>query len=348
MNTKHFPAFSLFIFILLSTLVSCSSEDPFIVCKISEYDCDFQQRTAGILTVTKGSSRRHYILTEKGMKRAQIKEGEPLSYNPVTGTALVKEVTDSTIDVFTVDALSGHELSSGISLKPRITGRDGKPFFALPNLLSGCTMNDGTILLLVNYEKPGLSSGVPSESYDFLFVYEKGDAEKLKKYVFPYYEEKEDDTAEKEDRFFWDEPRNIQCTGEKIYIFSERSYAGGEFFHYNPQPNWILEETEIPKQQENPSINTLALIAHDNVFFNLYSERENTVYSLLHYSEKDKEALGALRLTGGYELPEEPVEKENGEFLLSVTPDGRTLVFFIRIRGSIEEEERLEPLFQDL
>ena len=154
MNTKHFPAFSFFILILISTLVSCSSEDPFVVCKISEYDCDFQQHTAGIITITKGSRRKHYILTEKGMVRAEIKEGEPLSYNPVTGTALVKEVTDSSIDVFTVDARSGHELSSVISLKPKMTGRDGKPFFALPTLLSGCTMNDGTILLLVNYEKP--------------------------------------------------------------------------------------------------------------------------------------------------------------------------------------------------
>lgn len=347
MNTKHFPAFSFFIFILLSILVSCSSEDPFVVCKVSEYDCDFQQHTAGILTVTKGSSRKHYILTEKGMKRAEIKEGEPVAFNPVTGAAVVKETTDSSIDIFTVDTRSGNELSSTISLKPKMTGKDGKPFFALPTLLSSCVMNDGTIVLLVNYEKPQFSGPeAAAENYNFLYVYEKGDAKKLKKYTFPYDEESGDEAAAKRDEYFWDEPKNIQCSGERIYIFSERSYTGGEFFFYRPQPNWVLNQIDIRPQQEESVLTPVALIAYDNVLFNLYSEKENTVYSLIHFSEKEKEVLRTLNLADGYELPDEQLERENGEFLLSVTPDGRILVFFIKIRGSIEEEEKIEPLFR--
>ena len=345
MNTKHFPAFSFFIFILISILVSCSSEDPFVVCKVSEYDCDYQQLTAGILTVTKGSHRRHYILTEKGMRRAEINEGEPVGFNPETGIAVIKEVTDSSIDVFTIDTRSGKETSSAISLKPKMKGKDGKPFFALPTLLSSCVMNDGTVVLLVNYDKPQFSGPeAAAESYDFLYVFEKGDPEKFKKYAFPYDEGSDDETDE-EPEYFWDEPRNIQCIGEEIYLFSERSYAGGGFFFHNPQQNWILSRIKTAPQKEEPDMTPLAIVAYDNVVFNFYSVEENAVYSILHYSE-EMEALRKLHLTDGYELPDEPLEKENGNFLLSAAPDGRMLVFFLQTRASIEEEQRIEPLFK--
>ena len=53
-----------------------------------------------------------------------------------------------------------------------------------------------------------------------------------------------------------------------------------------------------------------------------------------------------MRITGlseGYELPEEPVEKEGGEFLFSETPDGKPLIFFVKTRSHLEEQ-RIELL----
>ena len=343
MNTKHFPAFSFFIFILLFTLVSCSSEDPFVVCKVSEYDCDYQHHTPGIITVTKGSNRRHYILTEKGMKRAEINEGEPIAYNPETGTAVVKEVTDSSIDIFTVDTGNGKVLSPEISLKPKMTGKDGKPFFAVPTLLSSCVQNDGTVILLINYEKPAFTgTGAASESYDLLYAYEKGDPKKLKKYIFPYDEDTEEDSEEKAGAYFWEEPKKIQCRGKNIYIFSERNYAGGEFFHYDPQPAWVLGKLE---NDEKTEIKNIAFIAYDDIRFNHYSEKENAVYTDTHASENEKEAaeLRILKLDKDGELPEEPLKKEDGHFLFSETSDGKPLIFFVKTRSHLDEQ-RIELL----
>lgn len=348
MNTKHFPTFSFFIFILLSILVSCSSEDPFVVCKVSEYDCDYQHQTPGIITITKGSSRKHYILTEKGMKRAEIKEGEPIAYNSETGTAVVKEVTDSSIDIFTVDTGNGKVLSPEISLKPKMTGKDGKPFFAVPTLLSSCVQNDGTVILLINYEKPAFSgSKAASESYDLLYAYEKGDPKKLKKYIFPYDEDTEEDSEEKAGAYFWEEPKKIQCRGKNIYIFSERNYSGGEFFRYDPQPAWVLGRLDTALGGEETRIENIAFIAYDDIRINHYSEKENTVYTDAHSSENEKETaeLRILKLDKDGELPEEPLKKEDGHFLFSETPGGKHLTFYIKTRSRLEEQ-RLEPLFQ--
>ena len=346
MNTKQFPTFSFFVLILLSIIVSCSSEDPFVVCKVSEYDCDYQHQIPGIITITKGSSRRHYILTEKGMKRAEIKEGEPVAFNPATGTALVKEVTDSSIDVFSVDTRNGEALSSEISLKPKMTGKDGKSFFAVPTLLSSCIRNDGTIVLLINYEKPEFTdSGAASESYDFLYVYEKGDVKKLKKYMFPYDEEPESEVEEKAGQYFWEEPKKIQCDEKNIYVFSERNYASGDFFRRNPQPNWVLDKISTEGKEEKTEITGIAFIAYDNITFNHYSEKENAVYSFTRSSENEKETteLRVLRPDEEGEIPEEPLEKEGGNFLFSETSEGKPLIFFLKTRSHLEEQ-RIELL----
>lgn len=341
MNTKHFSTFSFFFFIVTQLLVSCSSEDSFVVCRVSEYDCDYQHKTNGIISVTKGSSRRHYILTEKGMKQAKIEEGEPIAFNPETGTAVVKQVTDSTIDVFAVDTRNGKMLSSEISLKPKMTGKDGKTFFAVPTLISACSMNNGTIVLLINYEKPALiDSGAASESYDFLYVYEKGDVKKLKKYMFPYDEEPESGTEEKANQYFWEEPKKIQCGEKNIYVFSERNYASGDLLFYNPQATWILDKIDLGNDKEI-KISTLAFIAYDNILLNNYSEKENSVYSVTQSSGKEKETaeLRILRPDEDGENPEEPLEKEGGDFLFSETSDGKLLVFFLKTRSHLEEQK---------
>ena len=54
------------------------------------------------------------------------------------------------------------------------------------------------------------------------------------------------------------------------------------------------------------------------------------------------EILHKISLSEGYELPDEPVEKENGEFLFSETTNGKSLVFFIKNRTNPDEEEKLE------
>ena len=345
MNTKYFFYFSILIFLSL-TLFSCSSENRFVLCKVSEYDCDYQHKVPGIITVTKGSSRLHYVLTENGMKKAEIKEGEPVAYNPETETAAVKEVTDSSIDIFTVDIRSGRELSPAISLKPKMKGRDGRPVFAVPTLLGSCVLNDGSLILLVNYENPefaGLDTG--SESYDFLFVYEKGDPKKLKKYVFPYDEESENETDETNDEFFWDEPQNILCSGKNIYLFSERHYHNNQILSllYNRYPNRILSRIDTDPQKEKAEITDFAIIAFDDITFSYYSEKDNRIYTSVRASGSDKAILRPIGLDEGYELPEPPVERENGEFLFSETPVGKPLIFFVKTRSHLEEQ-RIELL----
>jgi hypothetical protein len=98
---------------------------------MSEYDCNYQHKIPGIITLTKGSSRKHYILTENGMKKTKIEEGEPVAYNPETSAVIVKEVTDSSIDLFAVNALNGNIISSEIVLKPERTDKNGKHFFCI-------------------------------------------------------------------------------------------------------------------------------------------------------------------------------------------------------------------------
>ncbi len=350
MNTKHFLTFSIFIF-LLTLLISCGSEDRFVICKNSEYDCDYQHKIPGIITVTKGSSRIHYILTPKGLKKAEIKEGEPIAYNPETGAAVIKEATDSSIDIFTVDTENGKELSSEIPLKPeKSLNEKGKTFYAFPKLLSSCVQNDGTIALLVQYENLlSDSSRIISDPRHYseesatisvsLYLYEKGGTKKPKKYLFPNDEPSEGEVGD----YFWEEPRYLQCSGKDIYLFSEKNHANEISLLYSSQPNWIMSKINLNPQKDEANITDTALIAYDNVIFNYYSKRENSVYTAAQASEKDTAVLRITDLNEGYELPEEPIEKENGEFLFSETTDGKPLIFFVKTRSHLEEQ-RIELL----
>lgn len=336
LNTK----ITLLIFLLLFLLVSCDSNDHFVICKASEYDCDYQHTIPGIITVTKGSSRKHYILTEKGMKKTGIREGEPVAYNPETGTAAVKEITDSSIEIFTVDIRNGRQLSPAISFKPNMTSRDGKPFFAVPELRDSCILNDGTLVLLVSYENN--YSRTALGSYYFLYVYDKGKTKNPGKYIFREEEIPKNTGIGITDKPFWDEQKNIQCTGKNIYLFSERNYLTGEFFYRNPQTNIVLNRIDISPQGE-AEISDITIVAYDNVIYEYYSEKEHAVYTVAQSSEDKTETLRILKLNEEYELPEEPIERTNGEFLFSETDDGKPLVFFVETRKNIEEQ-RLEIL----
>ena len=347
-----------FLFILFQTLISCSSEDPFVICRDSEYDCDYQHLVQGIVTVTKGSSRKHYVLTEKGMKPAKINDGEPVAYNPVTGAAVIKEMTDSSVEIFALDTRNGKKISSEIVLKPEKIIRSGRSFSAFPTLLSGCVLDDGTMVLLVNYENLLIAgnssihySEEAAESIDVLYVYEKGGAKKLKKYIFPQNESREEEEEyEDEDEevtldYFWEEPKKLQCTGKNIRLFSEKQHAN-EFslLRGSEQPGWILSGIALNPEKSDPKITDAAFIAYDDIRFNYYSEKEKKLYIFTRSLEDETVKLRILGLDSGYELPEEPVEKKGGEFLFSETPDGKPLIFFVKTRSGLGEQ-RLEPLF---
>ena len=348
MNTKIFFTFS--ILISLFFLISCSSEDRFVVCKSSEYDCDYQHSVPGIITITKGSSRKHYILTEKGLEKTGITEGEPVSYNPETGTALVKEVTDSSVDIFAVNAENGKIISPEIPLKPEKTlNEKGKNFYAFPKLLSACVQNDGTIVLLVNYETPAMSV-LDDDSAEtvFLNVYEKGETKKLKKYRFMLTEEeKEEGPSENNDEesndYSWNEPKRIQCSGNELYLFSEKHHFSGLSPFHVSQPNWIMSRIDLGSKENETNITDMAFIAHDDITFNHYYRKKNIVGTILRSPEEGTEALRILKLENGYELPEEPVEKKDGGFLFSETPDGKPLIFFVKTRSRLEDQ-RIELL----
>ncbi|MBP5406203.1 hypothetical protein J6Z19_03530 [bacterium] len=330
---------------LLSAFCSCDTvtgnKDPFLICKASEYDCDYQHQIPGIITVTKGSRRKHYILTGNGMEKINIKEGEPLAFDRQNKVVLVKEFTDSSIDIFTVSTDSGEKMSSKISLKPKsIKNENGKSLLSIPTLLGSCLQNDGTIILLLNFEFADL--GIKSESRDFLYVYEKGDRKKLKKY--PFSQENRQQTAGPDD-FSSEDLHNIQCTGNGIYVFSEKNYDDSMYYSkYYPQPNWFLNKIILNPEKTAANIENLALIAYDDIRFNHYSEKENAVYTTIHPPESKTEKLRILRLDEGYEIPDEPIEKTDGEFLFSETTDGKMLVFFVKNRTNTGEEERLEPI----
>ena len=349
MNTKHFSISSIFVFLLLF-LISCTSEDSFLICGDSEYDCDYQHRIPGIVTITKGSSRKHYILTEKGLEKAVIKESEPIAFDPESGIALVKELTDSSIEIFTVNARSGKKISSEIVLKPeRIEGKDGEQILSIPTLLSSCVQNDGTVILLLNYENlPVIGneySEAAGETLDFLYVYEKGEMKNLKKYVFPQDENSEKEFEEAGVPIF-EEPREIQCIGKSVYVFSEKTYGNMEEFFgkYYPQPNWLLSMVNLDMKKEGALLENIALIAYDDIRFNRYFEKEKLVYTLTHSSENDAaDLLRVLKLNEGYEIVEEPFKKGDGEFLFSETAEGKPLIFFVKTREGVEEQ-RLDLL----
>lgn len=337
MNIRHFT-FSL-LFFSLTIIISCSSENPFAICKVREYDCDYQHRIPGIITITKGSSRKHYFLTEKGLEKIRIKEGEPLAFNPKNRLAIAKEVTDSSIDIFTIDTDSGKRISPNISLKPHsIKDENGQTLLSVPILLSSCIQNDGTIVLLLNFEFGNLEN--TSYNRVFLYVYEKGDIKKIKKYDLPHYTL--DENGYKGN--YAERPHNLQCTGGDIYLFSEKNYSNGNPYYdkYYSQPNWFLNKINLDPQKNEANTEILAFIAYDDIRLNRYSEQENTIYTVAFSSEDEMEILHKISLSEGYELPDEPVEKENGEFLFSETTNGKSLVFFIKNRTNPDEEEKLE------
>lgn len=281
------------------------------------------------------------------MKKVKIREGEPVAFNPKTETAVIKEVTDSSIEIFTVNTRNGEAVSSEIFLKPEKFEKNGSPFSALPTLQSSCVQDDGTIVLLVNYENMLLTKNSDSpyseeaaESIDFLYVYEKGDVEKIRKYIFPQSEIAEDTTA-KDD--FWEEPEQIQCFGGNIYLFSEKSYANDEIFYRLYKPNRLLSRINLNPQKEEKNITDIALIVYDDIRFKYYSEKERALYTFTRSLEEDTMKLRILRLEYGYELPEEPVEMSAGDFLFSETPDGKPLIFFVKTRNNLEEQ-RIELL----
>lgn len=291
----------------------------------------------------------HYILTEKGMKKTEIRDGEPIAYNPETGTALVKEVTDSSIDVFSVNTKNGKMLSPEIVLKPEKTEKNGKHFFAFPTLLSSCIKNDGTTALLVKYENLFINNKNPEMPYSetdsgiitYLYIYEKGDPKKPEKYLFPDEEPSEGDLGD----YFWEEPKQLQCRGKDIYLFSEKNHANETSLLHGSQPNWIMSRIDVNPKKDEVNITDTALIAYDNIIFNYYSKKENSVYTAARSSEKDKAVLRIIGLNEGYELPEIPVEKEGGEFLFSETSDGKPLIFFVKTRSHLEEQKiELLPL----
>ena len=345
MNTKLFSVFSILISVFF--LLSCNSEDRFVICRAAEHDCDYQHHANGLIAITKGSSRKHYILTEKGLKKTGIEEGEPVFYNPETGTALIKEETDSSTDIFTVNAGNGKELSSKISLKPEKLTEDREYFISIPNLLSGCVQDDGTIVLLVNYAKSNLSySESDTEETVLLNVYEKGDEKKLKKYMFTPEEQPESDENENKHSggFLWEEPKNIQCTGKEIYLFSEKRYLDEFSLFYRPVPNWILGRIDPGSQKNEAVITDLAFIAYDDIYSKHYYKKQNAVAARTLSSREEKtETLRIIKLENGYEIPEEPLEKKDGEFLFSETPGGKPLIFFVKTRNRLEDQ-RLELL----
>lgn len=276
------------------------------------------------------------------MKRTEIRDGEPVAYNTKTKTAVIKEVTDSSIEIFTVDTVKGKKLSPEIVLKPERVTKNGRPFFAFPTLLGGCVQEDGTIILLVNYENLLITknqkmpySEEAAESIDVLYVYEKGDIKNLKKYMFPQNEPSDG----KNGGYFWEEPRDIQCSEKGIYLFSEKNYTDDDTFYHVYKPVRLLEKVELSPQKDDKNISTAALIVYDDIRFNYYSEKENAVYVFTRFFESKTTEIHILGLEDGYEIPEEPVEKTNGEFLFSETQDGRPLIFFVKTRTNIEEQK---------
>ena len=353
MNTKIFSTLEiLLIFILTTLVVSCgddSLDDPFLVCKAEEHDCEYNiyAKARGILTVTKGSSRKHYVLTEKGLKKAVVKEGEPVSYNPRTKLAVVEERTDSSVEISIVNTENGKIIFSGIEIPvfDEVHDEENEEFALLssPTVESGCVADDGTVILLVDYEQPKI---LRSKRFDFLFVYEKGDAKKAKKYVFPNLwnsQEKESSETERPEAGFEESPLGIQCGKEgAIYLFSAKIWASGYFSESVP-PIYAHEKLNLNPKDGEANITSGDFIAFNGISSYYYSEKTKTLYTFSINAVSDAAVLRTLKL-GEYETPGEIVEKEDGRFLFSETADGKPLVFFVKNRKGAGEEQRLELL----
>ena len=376
MNTNHIFSFTISIFLLVF-IVSCSDDssfypdDPFLICKAEDSSCEYEYHAPGFVTITKGSRRKHFILTENGLKNSKIKEGEPVAYNPVNKLMLVKAITDSAIEISVVSSENGRTVSSGIELPIFKFSQDEIPYgetgdfeyLSIPFLWSGCLQDDGTVVLLVNYKEPdpnelihGRLARFLQKSYDFLFVYEKGDAQNVKKFAFPdRLTQKNGETGVNSG--VAEEPREIQCgkNGE-IYLFSEKNWENG---HDSDSPDiygifrpkysfplgWNFEKIELDSQKGSKNIENLGFIAFDErIYYNYFSEKKKRIFTFSD-SRKSKEKVFLRRLElGESEIPYEPVEKEKGRFLFSETSNGKPLVFFVKTRKNAGEEERLELL----
>lgn len=316
------------------------------MCKAEEYDCEYNiyAKAHGIFTITKGSSRRHYILTEKGLKQAKIKEGEPVAYNMRTKLAVVEEATDSSIEIFVVDTENGETISSGIELPIfNDLSRDENGRFSLlqyPTVESGCITDDGTVILLVSY----VSAPILNDRGDFLFVYEKGDAKKVEKYVFPDLQTLEKNIENRMNPGFEESPLGIQCGKDgSIYLFSAKIW-GSAYFHEQVPPVYALEKLNLTPQDGKTDITPFAFVAFNGLSSYYYSEKDETFYAFLSgESGEDASVLRTLKF-GESEIPDEIIKKSVGRFIFSGTEDGRPLVFFLKDRNGADEEQRLELL----
>lgn len=376
LNTNRIFSFTISIFLLIS-IFSCSDDssfypnDPFLICKAEDSFCEYEYHAPGFVTITKGSRRKHFILTENGLKNSKIKEGEPVAYNPVNKLVLVKAITDSAIEISAVNSENGRTVSSGIELPVFKFSQEEIPYgetedfeyLSIPFLWSGCIQNDGTVVLLVNYKEPdpnelihGRLARFLQKSYDFLFVYEKGNAKNVKKFAFPdRFTQKNGETDANSS--LAEEPREIQCgKNGAIYIFSEKNWESGPDSDthdiygifgrkYSSPLGWNFEKIELNPQNGAENIQNLGLIAYkEKIYYNYFSEKEKQIFTFSDDGESEKNVLLRRLELGEYEIPDEPVEKENGRFLFSETSDGKPLVFFVKTRKNAGEEERLELL----
>jgi len=370
LNTNHIFSFIILIFLLIF-LVSCSDEslfypdDSFLICKAEDYSCEYEYSVPKFVTITKGSRRAHFILTENGLKNSKIKEGEPLTYNPVNKLMLVKAITDSSIEISVVNSENGKTLSSEIELPVFKFDQSKIPYgktedfeyLSVPFLWSGCIQNDGTVVLLVTYKEPdpneminGKLARFLQKSYDFLFVYEKGNAKNVKKFAFPdRFTQQNDETDQGLD--FAEEPREIQCgkNGE-IYIFSEKNWGNETNYgvlhpKYSFPFGWNLEKIDLEPKEDTENIENIAFITYkEKIYYNYFSEKENTIFTFSDDRESKKNILLRKLELGESEIPGGSLTKEDGRFLFSETADGKPLVFFVKTRKNASEEQRLELL----
>ena len=348
MNTNHHLFFAIPIFLSI-TIVACNAdlfhaEAPFLICKAGDFSCEYEHNIPGFVTIAKGSERQHFILTENGLKKSKIEEGEPLAYNPKNNLALVKETTDSGIEISIINTETGKTVSSEIRI-PKFEKEhkeENEEFSRLtdPSIESACVTDDGTVVLLVTYEQLYNYS----KELNFIFVYEKGEAKNIKKYAFRNSTNIDETTAEEDEIPGWseDSPLKIQCGKDGgIYLLTAK-IRRSDFALKSFRPVYNLDRVNL--KTGKTEFTNIAFIAFDRLHSAYFSEKEMKLYSFLNDPEsKEKAVLRTLEL-GEYEFPDEPVEKDDGSFLFSETPDGKVLVFFVKNRKNSEEEQRLELL----
>lgn len=348
MNTNHYLSFVLLIFLSIA-IVACNAdlfhpEDPFLICKAGDFSCEYEHNIPGFVTIAKGSERQHFILTENGLKKSKIEEGEPLAYNPKNNLALVKETTDSGIEISIINAETGKDVSSEIKI-PKFEKEhkeENEEFSKLtdPSVSSACLTDNGTAVLLVTYEQLYNYS----KELNFIFVYEKGEAKNAKKYAFRNPMNFDDTTGEEDEIPGWseDSPLEIQCGKDgSIYLLTAK-IRRSDFALKSFRPVYNLDRVNL--KTGKTEFTNIAFIAFDRLHSSYYSEKEKKIYNFLNDTESNEKAILRILEPGEYEIPEVPVEKEDGSLLFSETPDGKVLVFFVKNRKNSEEEQRLELL----